>query len=215
MAVERRAMLGGVDRTALLAGLGLDPAAQGEALDRLAPAAKARLQQLGLAVIDEYDAGRGWERHLVPAWTVKETWHWEQVFPAGRDLRVEHVYTPGTGGSVDTGLAVPEFRTSPEGRRMIADYCVDPAFLAGLDRLRRRSPATPEQRIGYILTTGGNWRSPIGDFRLVVDKDAPASLVSFCGEGVRKISPTRFEIRHRNWRPDRDLKVLIVTPGGR
>ena len=78
---------------------------------------------------------------------------------------------------------------------MIRDYCVDPAFLAGLDRLRRRSPATPEQRIGYVLTTGGNWRSPIGDFRLVVDKGAPANLVSFCGEGVRKISPTRFEMR--------------------
>ena len=90
--------------------------------------------------------------------------------------------------------ALPDFRATPEGRAMIRDYCVDPAFLAGLDRLRRRGAATPEQRIGYILTTGGNWRSPIGDFRLVVDKGAPANLVSFCGEGVRKISPTRFEM---------------------
>ena len=37
-------------------------------------------------------------------------------------------------------------------------------------------------------------RSPIGRFRLVVDKGAPGNLVSFCGEGVRKISPTRFEM---------------------
>jgi hypothetical protein len=49
----------------------------------------------------------------------------------------------------------------------------------------------------------------------VVDKGAPANLVSFCDDGVRKISPTRFEVRHRNWRPDRDLEVLIVAPGGR
>jgi hypothetical protein len=94
---------------------------------------------------------------------------------------------------------------------MIRDYCVDAAFLAAVGRLARRG-ATPEQRIGYILTTGGHWRSPIGDFRLVVDKGSPANLISFCGEGVRKISPTRFEMRKRNWRPDRDLRILIVQP---
>jgi hypothetical protein len=171
--------------------------------------------KLGLAAVDEYDDGRGWEKHLVPAWTVKETWHWEQVFPAGRDLVVEHSYTPGTGGSVGTGLAMTDFRASPEGRRMIAEHCVDAAFLAGVDRLARRAGGTvPEQRIGYVLTTGGNWRSPIGRFRLVVDKGAPNNLVSFCGERIRKIAPTRFETVRTNWRPDRDLKVLIVTPAG-
>jgi len=212
MKVERKAMLSGVDRTALLAGLGLLPDSGSEALDRLKPADKARLVKFGLAAPDEYDAGRGWERHLAPIWTVKESWYWEQSFPAGRDLAVEHRYVPGTGGSVDAALGLPGFRSSPEGRGMIRDYCVEPTFLAGLDRLRSRG-ATPEQRLGYILTTGGNWRSPIGDFRLVVDKGAPANLVSFCGEGVRKISPTRFEIRRKNWRPDRDLKILIVSPG--
>ena len=213
MAVERRALLGGNDRTALLATFGLAPNSEGEALDRLAKAQGERLLKLGLAAVDEYDAGKGWERHLVPAWTVKETWHWEQTFPAGRDLAIEHSYRPGTGGSVGTGLAIPGFRASPEGRRMIADYCIDPAFLAGVDRLVEKAGGiVPEQRIGYVLTTGGNWRSPIGDFRLVVDKGAPGNLVSFCGEGVRKISPTRFEMRRSNWRPERDLHVLIVQP---
>lgn len=210
MKAERKAILAGVDRTALLAGLGLALDSGSEGLDRLKPADKARLLKLGLAEPDEYDAGRGWERHLAPAWTVKESWYWEQVFPAGRDLVVEHRYVPGTGRTVDASLGFPEFRAAPEGRAMIRDYCVDPAFLAGLDRLRRRSAVTPEQRIGYILTTGGNWRSPIGDFRLVVDKGAPGNLVSFCGKGVRKISPTRFEMRRKNWRPDRDLQILVV-----
>ncbi|HYW14639.1 MAG TPA: DUF4424 domain-containing protein [Allosphingosinicella sp.] len=210
MKVERKAILGGVDRTALLAGLGLAPNADGEALDRLKPADKARLVKLGLAEANEYGAGPAAEQYLAPLWTVKETWFWEQGFPAGRDLAVEHRYAPGTGASVDAALGFAEFRASAEGKAMIRDYCVGPAFLAGLDRLRRTSPATPEQRIGYILATGGNWRSPIGDFRLVIDKGAPANLVSFCGEGVRKISPTRFEIRKKNWRPDRDLDILIV-----
>lgn len=213
MAVERKALLGGVDHTARLAALGLAPDADGAALDKLDEAGRARLVALGLAGADEYDAGRGWERHLAPLWTVKETWHWEQVFPAGRDLVVEHRYTPGTGGSVGTPLTIPGFRASPEGRRMIADHCIDSAFLAGVDRLARRAGATlPEQRIGYILTTGAHWRAPIGRFRLVVDKGAPENLVSFCGDGVRRISPTQFEQVRRNWRPDRDLKVLIVMP---
>jgi hypothetical protein len=210
----RQAMLGSVDHSSRLFKLRLPLDAGSEALDKLSDADKAELVRLGLAEVDEYDAGKGWERHLAPMWTVKQTFFWTETFPPGRDVVIEHRYVPGVGGSVDAALGFAEFRASPEGRAMIREHCVDPAFLAGLDRLRRRSPATPEQRIGYVLTTGGNWRSPIGEFRLVVDKGAPGNLVSFCGEGVRKISPTRFEVRHSNWRPDRDLKVLIVMPGG-
>ena len=99
---------------------------------------------------------------------------------------------------------------------MIAHYCADAAFLAGLDRMGKAAspeyPILPEQRVSYILTTGANWRAPIGDFRLVVDKGEAENLVSFCGSGVRKISPTRFEMRRADWRPDKDLHVLIVRP---
>jgi hypothetical protein len=215
--IERRAVLGGVDHSALLAGLGLAPDAGTEALDALPPADKARLVKLGLAEADEYDAGRGMERHLAPMWTVKETYYWDQAFPAGRDVIVEHSYRPGTGASVGTALASAEFRRSAEGRRMIARYCIDRAFLAGLARMAARAgggefPMLGERRVGYILTTGGNWRSPIGGFRLVVDKGARENLVSFCADNVRKISPTQFEVRHANWRPDRDLDILIVHP---
>jgi Domain of unknown function (DUF4424) len=216
MQVERKAMLGATDHTALLARLGVPLGGDVAALDALPDAAKAELLRLGLAEVDEYDAGRGWERHLAPLWTVKETWHWDQAFRAGRDMIVEHRYRPGTGASVGTALVDPDFRRSPEGRAMIARYCIDSGFLGGLDRLARQAggdhPTLPEERIGYVLTTGANWASPIADFRLVVDKGAPENLVSFCGEDVRKISATRFEMRRTNWRPDRDLDILIVKP---
>ena len=147
----------------------------------------------------------------------QETWHWQQTFPAGRDLVVEHRYTPGTGGSVSTALTDRDFRASPEGKAMIAAYCIDPAFLAGVDRMAKEVggadyPVIEEQYVSYILTTGANWASPIGDFRMVVDKGAPENLVSFCADGVRKIGPSQFEVRRANWRPDRDLKVLILQP---
>ncbi|MFL6856423.1 MAG: DUF4424 domain-containing protein [Allosphingosinicella sp.] len=221
MRVETKALLNGRDVTALLSAIQAKVSGDGigAALDRLPKADRERLLRLGLARTDEYDAGHGMETHLVPAWTVRETWYWRQVFPAGRDVHVEHSYTPGTGGSVGTMLASRQSRAEPEGRRMIADYCVDAAFLAALDRRAAATgadfPVIPEQRIGYVLTTGANWAAPIGRFRLVVDKGAADNLVSFCGDGIRKISPTRFEMVKTNWRPTRDLEVLIVEPAAK
>lgn len=79
-------------------------------------------------------------------------------------------------------------------------------------RSRQRKGAIPftEQRIDYILSTGANWSGPIGNFRLVVKGD-PSNLVSFCGEGVKKIDPTQFELRKSDYVPDGDLNVLILS----
>jgi hypothetical protein len=214
MQVERRALLNGVDHTAMLTGLGIpvqtgDPGSDvlDRALARLRPADRQRLVQMGLAADDD---------GVYPLWTVKETYYWEQVFPAGRNLNVRHDYAPGVGGSVAVSLAIPEYRNSAEGRAEQSRYCTDSGFFAGLDRMRgsNRSDGifASEQRLGYILTTGGNWRAPIGSFRLVVDKLDPRAVMSFCETGVRRISPTRLEVRHRNWRPTRDLHILIATP---
>jgi hypothetical protein len=99
---------------------------------------------------------------------------------------------------------------------MIADYCVDKDFIAAVDRRSNKNPDQepdmPEQRVDYVLTTGANWARPIGDFRLVVDKGKPTNLVSFCEDGVKRISATQYEVRHSNWRPKRDLHVLIIQP---
>ena len=212
MRVERKAMLRGADHSALLrslnvpiAGRDRDPALY-QALDALPRPAQARLERLGLI-----QGGR-------PQWTVKETWYWEQVFPAGRNLAVEHRDRPGLGGTVMTALGSREVRDSDYGRATIARYCVDADLIATLERAARRSgsdnPAYAEDWLSYVLTTGANWRAPIGEFRLVIDKGDPRTLVSFCGEGVRRISPTQFEIRRRNWRPTQDLHVLFLHPIG-
>jgi Domain of unknown function (DUF4424) len=221
-ALERHVVLNGRDHTALLQSLRvpLAPNAEGTqriqaALTALPAARRAELQRLGLVDADEYDDGHGMTRHLVPLWTVRDTWYWQQTFPAGRDLIVEHRYRPGAGSSAGTPLAFLDYRRSADGRAEAALYCADADFLASIDRRMRavgEGAELSDYRIGYILMTGGNWRSPIGDFRLVVDKGDARNLVSFCGDGVRRISPTQFEVRHRNWRPDRDLEVLIVQP---
>ena len=114
-----------------------------------------------------------------------------------------------------TEFAVKALRGTEEGRYAKARYCADAAFFAAIDKrigAPDRDPGLPDWRIDYVLTTGANWAMPIGDFRLVVDKGRPGNLVSFCATGVRKISPTQFEVRHRNWRPTQDLHVIIVEP---
>ena len=35
--------------------------------------------------------------------------------------------------------------------------------------------------------------------------------VSFCGTGVKKLSPTQFQVHYTNYDPTTDLAVLILT----
>ena len=120
---------------------------------------------------------------------------------------------------------VAEYRKNPETR--FADYakqyCIDKAFLAGFDKTyaaRLKAYASKgddyagvphaEHWVSYVLKSGANWKGPIKDFRLVIEKDKPDNLLSFCGTGVKKISPTRFEMRKTNFEPSADLDILIV-----
>ena len=95
-------------------------------------------------------------------------------------------------------------------------FCVENSWLTALDKqvAKRKTSENPapysELWISYVLKSGANWKGPIKDFRLVVDKGKKDSLVSFCGEGVKKISPTQFEVRKTNFEPKDDLNVLIV-----
>ncbi len=219
--LERKAVVNGRDHRARLEALKIPIAPESvsqaiESMDALPGAAKAELIRAGLAGEEEWDDdGKGMKKHLIPLWTVEDKYHWTQTFPAGREVRIDHRYVPGAGGSVESFIAFPEYRNTPKARATIAKYCVDQATIAAVDKRRNKGlegPLMPQRTVEYILATGANWARPIGDFRLVVDKGRPGNLVSFCGEGVRKISPTQFEMRKRNWRPTRDLEVLILEP---
>jgi len=203
--VEQKAMVGGVDRTAwLLANhipLAVHQDAATQAMDALPQARRDEAVKLGL-----YDPeGEG------PLWVLKTTYHWLQTFPAGRPITVEHAYTPSVGATVATSIG------TAYGAETVAKYCVDKALVGAVRQAARKGHADEgsafiEKWIGYVLVTGGNWKAPIGDFRLVVDKGSPRNLVSFCATGVKKIGPTQFEIRRTNWRPDKDLAILLLVP---
>jgi hypothetical protein len=217
--VEQRVTAVGIDRTQLLRSLGVPLAphlpATNETLDRL-PADKWQdLLRLGIAEIEEYDTGRGMQKHLAPRWGLHTTFYWEQSFPGLAEVVIEHRYKPSVGETVQTALGAPNESTESWFEEYKAKYCLDDDFLATVDRARRATNSRggapySEQRIDYILKTGANWSGPIRDFRLVVDKGAPDSLVSFCGEDVKKISDTQFEMRRTDYTPDGNLSVLIL-----
>jgi hypothetical protein len=186
------------------------------ALDALRPDQQTELLNLKMATPDDYDVGKGMEHHLDPNWTLKSTYFWRQTFPAGREIVIEHRYRPSVGETVGTQVGSPDIERQALEHYENA-YCTDRDFLNSARRAMSKPDAfnvaaSPffERRIAYVLTTGANWAGPIGDFRLVVDKGAPDSLVSFCADGVKKIGPTQFEVRHANFTPTRDLDILIL-----
>ena len=195
--VEQKAFGGGVDRTAWLVAnripLAVHQDAATKAMEALPPAKLKEAQALGL-----YDEDQG------PIWVLKTTYHWLQTFPAGKPIVVEHAYTPSVGATVATSIGT-EYGAETQVR-----YCVDPGMVAAVKRAGGDGGAYVEKWIDYVLVTGGNWSEPIGDFRLVVDKGAPRNLVSFCADGVKKIGPTQFEVRRKNWRPEKDLRILLL-----
>ncbi len=203
--IEIRALTGGLDVTEKLAALAIP-------LNPLAEATAKALNALPKEILSELivmgavrDTGDG----LAPSWTLKSTYYWLQTFPAGKTIAVSHAYTPAVGLSFFYDMALSE-------KSYVDLFCIDggtrKAIHKKLAAAKADNPYLMEKQIQYVLTTGANWQGPIGDFRLVVDKEKPDAIVSFCMDGVKKIAPTQFEVRKQDFQPQADLNVLILAP---
>jgi hypothetical protein len=215
--VEQKAIKNGVDETAALKTLGVGPSqldpATAAAINRLPKAALDRLVKLGLVV----DTGSGnTSSEFQPTWTLKTTYYWNQTFPAGKPLTVAHTYTPSVGSRIGSSLASAAGVTDPAVLAALAatrkKYCVDDDLYSTVATLTKNSDnALHDEYIDYVLTTGANWKSPIGDFTMTVDKGSATNLVSFCGTGVRKTGATTFQVHYTKFTPTTDVNVLIVS----
>jgi hypothetical protein len=220
MQVEQKALVGGVDRTAVLQKyrVPLSPVldATGAAVNALSVAAQDELTKDGLVSVDVFDdgTGHGMQRHVTAHWTVKTTFYWTQTFPAGRPLIVEHSYTPSVGSFVSTRLVDANGGADPNSAER-KTYCVDDDLLSTVAAGFKGHPNDlpyHDEYLDYVLVTGANWKLPIGDFRMTIDKGSPSNLVSFCGAGVVKTGPTTFQVHYANFTPTADVKVLILVP---
>jgi hypothetical protein len=216
--VNQSATLNGKDVTASLRGMGiplLPIGAQQLKITELAQQTRDRAVNEGLLVQSgTNDKG---DPLYDPSWTLKTSVVRQQTFPAGKPVTVEHRYHTSVGMSFDTvlrGGLRGKKALEPEVARYKADYCITDDFLKSLDKIAGVEEANKakiqERRISYVLKTGANWAGPIKDFHLVVDKGQPDRLVSFCGDGIKKISPTAFELRAKDFTPTRDLNIIML-----
>jgi len=216
--IRQSAVLGTKDVSAALkkAGVPLLPiGAQQSRLSDLPDQTRELLMGQGLLLPNGNDE-RG-KQLFEAAWTVKTAAVRQQTFAPNHPVLVEHRYHTSLGISFDTVLRKglrQNKAMAAEIERYRKDYCISDAFLASLDKLAGSGEANAakvqERRISYVLKTGANWAGPIKNFHLVVDKGQPDRIVSFCGDGVKKISATAFEIRASDFTPMRDLNIIIV-----
>ncbi|WP_174285318.1 DUF4424 domain-containing protein [Sphingomonas bacterium] len=221
--LEQHAIVGGVDRTAVLTGLGIPlvPTSShtSAALDRLPAATRAKLVTMRLVNMVMAETEEPARQHLQPNWTLHSTYYWTQHFPSDRPVHIEHDYQPSIGSASQTGIGLPNWRQKRGNAHYAPDYCPDADLLDTIaSAMRSRNldyPPFGEQRIDYILHTGANWRGPIGRFHLTIDKGDPQTLVSLCMDGLTKTGPTTFELTRADFRPAGDLKVLLLVPTAR
>ena len=213
-----------IDYSKLLKQLGvpLEPfgARTYDALNALSDEDVATLTKLGLVFAMEYDAGNGNEVDVTPLWTLRSTYSWEASFPPGLS-DVVHTYRPSVGGTVATTFMPREGDDSAQARleEYRTKYCVDDDLIATLEKKAVEQDGYVnypyvENWISYIWSTGNNWSGPIGKFTLTIDKGETDRLVSFCGENVKKVGPTTFQMTATDWYPpyDRELEILLLMP---
>jgi Domain of unknown function (DUF4424) len=222
--LQQRVLASGIDVTDDLvkAGIPLLPYSDAAAA-ALAKAPKdviADFMSRGIVVSQSYDQGDGMKDYITPMWTLRSSYWWKTTFPAGKEVKVEHSYKPSVGGTV--GVSFLDENGEPKGERYEdykKRYCIDDDFVkigqkSARDMAENR-PHLYENWISYILTTGGNWDGgEIKKFTLTVDKGDPKNFVSFCGEGVKKVGPTRFEFSQDDFYPEKDFELLILKASG-
>jgi hypothetical protein len=210
--VERKAVVGEQDVTDRLRGLGLsderifsfDPTpGQLSALERLGGEKKGLLES------------------NVPGWKIAETAFWQQTFPSRKEIVIEHDYEPIVGETgnkpYQKGFGYFDLPTAYYGESL-RDVCLDDITRRAIEN-RIRPYADKDETVSvdlkhveYILGTGRNWKGPIGQFTLRIEKENPDQLISLCFPGKPiKVSPTVYEFRQMDFVPPDRLVVYLYT----
>ena len=144
-------------------------------------------------------------------WSMRVQFHWRQRFPAKSTVELVQSYRPVVGGSYIT--------TNSSGIEVVHKYCGESNTVERVKQILKRHPMKDwtdgevvlfDREIQYILTTANNWRGPVANFRLSVVADSPEDIVLTCMPGLKRVSPTRYELLRSNFRPDKELDLLIL-----
>lgn len=188
-------------------------------------ATRKRLQDIGALTqgSDFYDL----------LWTTHIVFHWMQTFWPGVTV-IEHSYRPILGvqlyGAVRDGHADADtdpWTGSGDGD-LVHAYCIDGETDRAMRRLYKRLLRKRKDGVyflaytlGYILQTAKNWQGPIRTFHLILQGghvsvpyagEGDARVFSLCTDlPLRPTAPMRFEATVKDYVPQQDLRVLILT----
>jgi len=159
-------------------------------------------------------------------WSVTATAFWEQAFPAQQEIEIEHEYQPFAGVVFNAPYQVFNGKVVEDSRKIITPWGKDPKE-ACLDEgtrkaLKKRIKSLEKKGassvwvtlndVEYVLGTGRNWKGPINDFTLQIEKESPDQLVSLCFPGKpKKINPTLIEFSRSNYMPQDKLVIYFYT----
>ncbi|GMV99361.1 MAG: hypothetical protein AMXMBFR84_05000 [Candidatus Hydrogenedentota bacterium] len=212
------------DVTEIVAKHGLtgDPEKVWEKLDALSDAAKTELIEAGVMAKQE--------DRVFPVWFVQTAYVWEQVFPSNAELRVEHEYEPQRGYLGEWHLdpfyervnnrtleydKVPKFgsaefvsQTSEFQKR----FEIDQSVLGWAKKQLAANKRFSFVVVDYILTTAAYWKGPIKEFTLTIEKPGGATpvAVSTAVEGLKKTGDHRFQVKKKDFVPEKDLSILFI-----
>ncbi len=151
-----------------------------------------------------------------PTWTVDMKYHWTQTFPANGSVNIKHSYTPYYGSVYQV---FQKWENEVRGGIGVAESsCLDPKIEKAIEkRMLAKVKETNKvitlncDWVSYILITANNWRKPIKDFHLIIEK--PQNVIaSLCFDHkLSDTSPTRLEAHVKNFIPEKDLKVYFIS----
>jgi hypothetical protein len=159
-----------------------------------------------------------------PRWEVQEMPYWVQNFPKRREISVEHIYKPFVGWIYTAGeaLEIPTYADWVRPKREENEACIDEETKKAI-KSKAKKVLTSGAKVAritlrdveYILGTGRNWKGPITDFRLRIEKSFADEIISLCFPGKpKKISPLILEFSQSNYLPQDKLIIHFyhITP---
>ncbi|MBI4964022.1 MAG: DUF4424 family protein [Desulfomonile tiedjei] len=201
--IDRKAILNNGDITAQLREIGLSEAQIFAAFEL------TKYEQAAMERLDEK------KRALLQSnWEISETAFWQQTFPAGKEIVVEHTYKPAVGSFPDAWFGTWM-------RRKDDEVCLHDVTAQAIENRVKALDTGGDgmvnvrtEDVEYILSTGRNWKGPIRKFTLRIEKESPDQFVSLCfPEKPKKVRPTVYEFVQKNFVPPDKLVVYFYTVG--
>lgn len=140
-----------------------------------------------------------------PGWTTRLRLYWQQRFPAGAQVEIEHAYSPFLGAENLT----PESLDVPSVAEAVC--------LSGVPRRRARAllqrPGSQARTLDYVLSTGSHWKGPIRALAVTIEKQNEADVVSTCLPGLKPQGRLAYGVLLKNAKPTQDIHVLFIERG--